>query len=73
MAETNGEDRQGPADVEEALLSILACPSCLQTVVRQGDALLCTQCGRRYPIRNGIPVMLIDEALPPDQDVPGSG
>jgi len=73
MAQTNGRDRQGPEDVAEALLSILACPACLRPVAREGTELHCTQCGRRYPIRKGIPVMLIDEAQPPEQDLPHSG
>ncbi len=29
---------------------------------RSGERLVCVACGRRYPIRDGIPVMLIDEA-----------
>ena len=36
-----------------------------QSSARQAGRLVCTQCGRRYPIRDGIPVMLIEEAEPP--------
>lgn len=52
--------------VSEALLEILRCPNC----VREKEGLLdyyreswliCQECGRKYPIRDGIPVMLIDE------------
>ena len=32
---------------------------------RSGERLVCVSCGRRYPIRDGIPVMLIDEAEQP--------
>lgn len=32
---------------------------------RSGERLVCVACGRRYPIRDGIPVMLIDEAEQP--------
>jgi len=32
--------------------------------VQEGDQIVCTACGRRYPIRDGIPVMLIEEAEP---------
>jgi uncharacterized protein len=28
----------------------------------QGEELICEQCGRAYPVRDGIPVMLVDEA-----------
>lgn len=73
MAETNGKDQQGSVETDAALLSILACPVCLRTVEKQGAALVCVQCGRRYPIKNGIPVMLVDAALPPDQNTPDPG
>ena len=46
------------------LLKILACPKCKTPVKEVGDELECTNtaCGLVYPVRNGIPVMLIDEA-----------
>jgi LSD1 subclass zinc finger protein len=51
-----------PVDAE--LLEILACPSCKTPVklVKSGTALKCDQCHRVYPIKDDIPVMLIDEA-----------
>lgn len=49
------------------LLEILACPLDKQPVSRQGNYLVCAQCQRHYPIRDGIPVMLIDEALTAEQ------
>lgn len=54
-------------DVDPELLAILACPLDKATVTRQGNYLVCSQCQRHYPIRDGIPVMLIDEALTPEQ------
>jgi len=51
--------------VDAELLKILACPVDKAPVGLQGDRLVCTRCGRRYPIRDGIPVMLVDEAEPP--------
>ena len=50
--------------VDPELLEILACPSCKTKVelVKDGAALKCTQCKRVYPIKDDIPVMLLDEA-----------
>ena len=54
-------------EVDAELLAILACPLDKQPVTRQGNYLVCQECQRHYPIRDGIPVMLIDEALTPEQ------
>jgi uncharacterized protein YbaR (Trm112 family) len=51
--------------IDKELLEILACPACKAPVVLRDDRIVCTKCGRRYPIRDGIPVMLIDEAEQP--------
>jgi len=50
--------------VDQELLDILACPSCKTPValVKNGTALKCGTCKRVYPIKDDIPVMLIDEA-----------
>lgn len=48
--------------IDPKLLEILACPLCKTEVKLQQDRLVCVQCGRRYPIRDSIPVMLIEEA-----------
>ena len=50
--------------VDPELLEILACPNCKTKVelVKNGTALKCGQCKRVYPIKDDIPVMLIDEA-----------
>lgn len=46
------------------LLAILACPQCKGGLQydKELSALTCTTCRLRYPIREGIPVMLVDEA-----------
>ncbi len=44
------------------LLNILACPACKTAVKLDGERIMCSRCGRRYPIRDGIPVMLVEEA-----------
>ena len=48
--------------IDKALLEILACPACKAPVELKHEKICCTQCGRRYPIRDGIPIMLIEEA-----------
>jgi uncharacterized protein len=55
--------------IDKELLEILACPKCKEPVRldEPGQRLICVSptCGLRYPIRDGIPVMLIDEAEKP--------
>lgn len=61
--------------IDKDLLDILVCPSCKKPVQEKAanpgdnaDAWLdCTGCGLRYPIREGIPIMLIDEAISPQK------
>lgn len=52
--------------ISKDLLDILACPKCKNPVqlTPAGDGLACHQCRLLYPIKEDIPVMLIDEALP---------
>jgi uncharacterized protein len=53
--------------VSQELLDILRCPRCVSEgtgaglLDRQGNWLICTSCDRKYPIRDDIPVMLIEE------------
>jgi hypothetical protein len=58
--------------IDKELLDILACPLCRTAVKLENDRLVCTRCGRRYPIRDGIPVMLVDEAELPEGSDKGS-
>lgn len=53
--------------IDKELLEVLVCPKCKTDVRLENDRLVCTNpaCGLRYPIRDGIPVMLIDEAEKP--------
>jgi hypothetical protein len=48
------------------LLRILACPVCIMPVreLPEDKGLECSTCGRVYPIRDGFPVMLPEEATP---------
>jgi uncharacterized protein len=59
-------------NLDPQLLEILACPSDDHAPLRAGtpddpeaDALTCTSCGRQFPVNDGIPVLLLDEATPP--------
>ena len=51
--------------MESWLLEVIACPACRQKVEvdEAAAAVTCTGCGNRYPIRDGIPVLLVDEAM----------
>jgi uncharacterized protein YbaR (Trm112 family) len=48
--------------IDKELLDILACPICKTEVRLEDNRLVCTQCGRRYPVVDGIPRMLPEEA-----------
>lgn len=54
--------------MDESLLAILACPGCrggIEKVRRENAAgLACPACAVVYPIMDGIPVLLIEEAIP---------
>ena len=53
--------------LDAALLEILACPDCKAslTVDDAAGELVCTGCGLAYPVRDDIPVLLVDEARKP--------
>lgn len=55
--------------ISEQLLEILVCPACHAKVELKpdGSGLKCVGCKRVYPIRDDIPVMLIDEATIEDE------
>ncbi|WGX98485.1 Trm112 family protein [Nocardioides sp. L-11A] len=58
-------------DLAPELLAIIVCPSCkgelAVTPAAAGDGveLVCQGCGLAYPVRDGIPVLLVDEARKP--------
>ncbi len=51
-----------PAIIAPDLLAILRCPLTLSTLRQDGTFLVATVGGLRYPIRDGLPVMLAEEA-----------
>lgn len=50
--------------IPQDLLEMLVCPECRKPLVQKenGEGLKCMQCKRVYPVRDDIPVLLIDEA-----------
>lgn len=65
-------------ELDKDLLEILACPAPHHAPLRLGtpddpgaDALTCTVCGRIFPVSDGIPVLLLDEASEPTTVIPG--
>lgn len=48
--------------LDEEFLKILACPYCKGDIRKKEDYLLCSKCGRAYPVLEGIP-NLIDDAI----------
>lgn len=52
--------------IDAQLLKILACPACRGGVREKDNKIICDSCGRKYPIKDGIPVMLIDQAQTKD-------
>lgn len=62
--------------VADELMAILVCPDCHGDLEERPDprpeqagevVLVCVACGLHYPVREGIPIMLIDEAFRPEE------
>ncbi len=49
--------------IDKRVMDILACPACKADVRQVAEEIICAKCGRRYPVRNGIPIMMTEEAL----------
>ena len=47
------------------LLDIIVCPDCRGELAVTGEELVCQGCGLAYPVRDDIPVLLVDEARRP--------
>jgi uncharacterized protein YbaR (Trm112 family) len=48
--------------MDPKLMAILVCPLCKAKLEKKNNELICTKCKLAYPIDDGIPVMLIDQA-----------
>ncbi len=53
--------------LNKELLNILCCPQCKGDVKLKDEKIVCQNpaCGLRYPIKDDIPIMLIDQAEKP--------
>ncbi|HEX6683284.1 MAG TPA: Trm112 family protein [Candidatus Limnocylindrales bacterium] len=52
--------------LDPQLLEMVACPTADHAPLRhdpQAETLTCTSCGRVYPVKDGLPVLLVEEAL----------
>jgi len=48
--------------LDPELKAILVCPACKGDLIFEETRIICPACEKAYPIRDGIPVMLINEA-----------
>ena len=63
IASAEDKKRRMKMPISKELLEILACPKCKGDIFlnRKGDGLICKACHLLYPIKDDIPVMLIEE------------
>jgi uncharacterized protein YbaR (Trm112 family) len=77
MDSSSESEKREPQPLDDWFLELLACPACEPhlpvTLNAAQDALLCG-CGRyAYPIRDGIPILLVEEATVLDETIPPGG
>lgn len=55
-------------NLDPRLLDVIVCPAChgALAVDHEAEELQCGSCRRAYPVREDIPVLLVDEARQPD-------
>lgn len=63
---THADEPTAETELPGWLRGVLRCPAChgelADARVADGSALTCVACGRSYPVRDGVPVLLVDEA-----------
>jgi uncharacterized protein YbaR (Trm112 family) len=47
------------------VLELIVCPACHGRLSMAEGSIECASCGRRYPLEDGIPVLLVERATPP--------
>jgi uncharacterized protein YbaR (Trm112 family) len=57
-------------EIPKEMLELLLCPKCKRNIVLDaaGNRIICKHCKLCYQIKDGIPIMLIDEAKPIEED-----
>ncbi len=55
--------------VDSKLIELLVCPDCHGEIEYKDrrNLIICTACGLQYPVRDNIPVMLVEEATRPER------
>jgi uncharacterized protein YbaR (Trm112 family) len=53
-------------NLDPGLLAIIVCPDCRGELKPVDEELVCQSCGLAFPVREDIPVLLVDEARRPD-------
>ncbi|MCK4912585.1 MAG: Trm112 family protein [Candidatus Omnitrophica bacterium] len=48
--------------LNKEILKIIACPRCKKDVILKEEKIICVSCNRQYPIKNNIPIMIVEEA-----------
>ena len=56
--------------LDKEFLDLLVCPACKSPLHQEGDTLICQNedCGLRYPVEDGVPVLLVERATKPRKE-----
>ena len=73
MESESKQEHPSVSGIDEKLLSLLVCPACHEPVQQRGELLVCRGCGLGYPVKDGIPMMLLSEAIRPQRGQTGLG
>jgi uncharacterized protein YbaR (Trm112 family) len=57
------DDLNASVSLDPSIIEQLACPVCLGALRLRADRLLCANCGRRYPVVDGIPALTAERAI----------
>jgi uncharacterized protein YbaR (Trm112 family) len=55
--------------LDKKILDFIVCPQCKRDLKLEGEFLICQNCKLKYPIKDDIPILLIEEAQKIDQDI----
>jgi uncharacterized protein YbaR (Trm112 family) len=55
--------------LDKKILDFIVCPQCRGDLKLEGEFLICQNCQLKYPIKDDIPILLIEEAQKIDQDI----